>query len=124
MSKWLHNFWWPFVKKGKVIEDPDFNRMASRVKDMFHGYPFVLQCTSSSFYQITADYGPGGMICTYDEAFDWAHKNLSDKFKPAFLRVLQDWNGDWTVNEIGGADYIFIGFKNEQDYLWFKLKWD
>jgi hypothetical protein len=29
----------------------------------------------------------------------------------------------WEINELGGGDYIFAAFKNEQDFNWFLMRW-
>jgi hypothetical protein len=29
----------------------------------------------------------------------------------------------WTINEIGGLDYIFFACQDEQDFLMFNLRW-
>jgi hypothetical protein len=30
---------------------------------------------------------------------------------------------EWTINELGGGDHVFIAFKNEQDLIMFALRW-
>ena len=122
------NRFWKFLKKQKrhlPPEDPNFNRMASRVKDMYHGYKYIYRAEAASFYQVRYDYGPGGVRFNFQDSADWCRENLIDKFRVDFLRVIQDsYNDEWYINEIGGGDYVFFAFMNEQDYLWFRLKWE
>jgi hypothetical protein len=101
--------------------DPDYNPRASKIKDYYHGYPYVYRFDDRNhtvyFYDI---WYHGDFVIN-----KWCKESLKDKFRMDFLRVLRnDYTNEWEVNEIGGGDYIFIAFKDEKDFMWFKLRWE
>lgn len=113
--------------------DPDHNEMATRVQDFYHGYPYVhcFEDYRHYVYQLIADYGPAGCKYGHTEIHRWAELNCQGKVRFDFLRVHKQgavgWDGavteEWWINEISGSDLIFVGFKDERDYIFFKLKW-
>ena len=99
--------------------DPDYNIRATRVKDYFHGYSH-LHCFENRTHQIY------WWDMAYDgsrEIVEWCEEHCQGKFRFDALRVIKDYWGEWTVNEIGGGDYYFVGFKDELDAFNFKLRW-
>jgi hypothetical protein len=101
--------------------DPDYNIRATKVKDIYHGYPYVY-CFENPNHEIYIwDLG-------YDGSFvvnKWCKENLNEKFRFDFLRVIK-WppnSNEWEINEIGGGDYIFFACKSPIDYTLFKLRW-
>lgn len=99
--------------------DVDHNYRASRIKDYFHGYPYIYVFENHNHDIYYWDIGYAG-INTVEQ---WCSKNLKGKFRFDFLRVIQNYHGEWEINEIGGGDYIFAAFKDERDYLMFTLRW-
>lgn len=99
--------------------DADHNYRASRVKDYFHGYPYVYVFENHNHDIYYWDIAVDGIYV----ASQWCEKNCKDKYRFDFLRVYQNYWGDWEINEIGGGDYIFAAFKNERDYMLFMLRW-
>ena len=106
--------------------DPDFVHRASYVKNIYTGYEFV-HCIDSHThyaYKMIYDYGPGGYKDGYHEIISWCEEHCEGKYRCDFLRVMWDqWMNDWTVNELGGADYVFFAFKNETDFMNYLLRW-
>lgn len=102
--------------------DPDYNIRASRVKDYYHGYPYVHCVTDHDHTIYFWDLGWDGHYVIHN----WCKENLKDKFRIDPLRVSKDrYTNEWEVkNEIGGGDYYFIAFKEESDMMWFKLRWE
>lgn len=99
--------------------DQDRNKMASRIQDYYHGYPYVY-CFENREHQ----------VYYWDIAIDgsyiiseWCSKNCSGKFRMDFHRVYKNHWDQWEINEIGGGDYIFAAFKDSQDFTLFVLKW-
>lgn len=107
--------------------DPDYNPRASRIQDYYHGYPYVY-CFENYQHDIYFwdVYRDGTFVIS-----KWCEKNLQGKFRFDGHRVHKQTpigiNGsedsEWFINEIGGKDYIFGAFQNEQDYLHFMLRW-
>jgi len=100
--------------------DPDYNLIACRVKDYYHGYPYIYRFDNREHTIYFWDLGYNGHYVINK----WCKENLKDKFRMDFLRVFQDsYTQEWHINEIGGDDYIFIAFKDERDMVWFTLRW-
>jgi len=103
------------------FHDPDYNIRATRIKDYYHGYPYVYRFDDCDHTIYFWDLGHDGRYVINK----WCQENLKDKFRFDFLRVWQDrYTQEWEINSLGGGDYIFIAFKNEQDFMWFRLRWE
>jgi len=101
--------------------DPDYNIRASRIKEYYHGYPYVHCVTDRDHTAYFWDLGWDGQHVIHK----WCKENCKDKFRMDFLRVLKDrYTSEWHINELGGGDYIFIAFKDDRDMMWFKLRWE
>lgn len=113
--------------------DPDVIRHADRVSNFYKGYKYVYQCTNAEHYAYRRlyDYGPGGARYGYDDILDWCNKKSRFKWRVDIHRVLKQTGlgldgseePDWFFNDIGGSDYIYFAFQNEQDYIMFLLRW-
>lgn len=121
--------WEDYLRK----TDPDHNSRASRINDFYHGYKYIIPIVSSNHYAytVTADYGPAGIGYGYSDINYWCKKNCKEKFRLDCLRVFKQTGiyldgstlPEYWINEIGGSDIIFFAFKNDEDAMWFKLKW-
>ena len=112
------------------IYDPDYNCRAHRIRDFYHGYPYVycFEDYNHYSYRMIADYGPAGCKWGYNVIHQWTEEHSQDKARFDFLRVTKfDHNRlgtyDYDINDIGGQDLVFAAFKNEQDYLHFVMRW-
>lgn len=107
--------------------DPDFNICASRITDYYHGYHhwYMFEDHKHYCYKCLSDYGPGGTRYGYEDIHAWCKQNLTHKFRLDALRVIRAAStaNQWTINEIGGTDYIFMAFKDQQEFTWFMLRW-
>jgi len=122
LKKNLCTTWKQYHRKN----DPDISYRASRVKDYYHGYQYVHGFESGKHYAYTLryDYGPGGHRYGFDDIVDWCEENCEDKVRHDFFRVFRyDADCEWEINEIGGSDIVFVAFKNQEDYMYFKLRW-
>lgn len=130
--------WWRnrrFLKKNgcetwrqyRRRNDPDVCQWASRVTDYFHGYKYVTCLENNNHIAYYWDIGRDGIYVLSN----WCDANCIDKYRFEFLRVLKQTpiglsgpeESEWWINEIGGRDYIFVAFKNEQDSFLFNLRW-
>ncbi len=101
--------------------DPDYNMRASKVKDYYHGYPYVHCFTDREHTVYFWDLGWDGNYVIHT----WCKENCKDKFRMDFLRVGKNrYTQEWEFDEFCGGDYIFIAFKDERDMMWFKLRWE
>ena len=99
--------------------DPDTNFRASRVRDMYPGYPYVFELQHDRAYWAAL----GGLELGLATMKLWCQLKCQGKWRNDFHRVMKDYNGDWVCNEISGGDVLFFAFKSEQDCLWFTLRW-
>jgi hypothetical protein len=112
------------------IYDPDYNCRASRIRDFYHGYPYVycFEDYKHYSYQMIADYGPAGCKWGYNVIHQWTEEHSQDKARFDFLRVNKSDHDrigtyDYDINDIAGQDMVFAAFKNERDYLVFIMRW-
>ena len=104
--------------------DPDINIRATHIKDYYMNYPyvFVFTDTRNDAFRDGVDEG-----CELLK--NWCKENCKGKWRTDIHRVLPRnlWQAsdttDYDINDIGGYDFLFFGFTNEQDYIWFSLKW-
>lgn len=108
-------------KEYNIKYDPDYNIRATRIVDIYHGYPYVY-CFENRNHQVYWwDLAYDGSAVVYC----WCEENLKDKFRLGCHRVVKypSTNNQWEVNELGGGDYIFAAFKDPKDYTHFLLRW-
>jgi len=113
--------------------DNDVCRYADKVSDFYSGYKYVYRCDGNKdyAYQCVADYGPGGLRFGYDDMRDWCELKCRFKYRMDIHRVMKqtgigvngDLHEDYWFNDIGGTDYVYFAFQNEQDYIMFMLRW-
>ena len=101
--------------------DPDINWRATRVRDFYAQYPYV-HCFENRNHQIYH------WDLAYDgsrEIVEWCEQHCKDKFRFDGLRAMKapSTANQWEMNDLGGGDYYFVGFKNAKDYSWFLLRW-
>jgi hypothetical protein len=101
--------------------DLDYNPRATRLKDFYHGYPYFYCFENHEHDVYYWDLGLNGAYFV-DK---WCRENCTGKYRFDFHRAIKApwYDNEWSINEIGGGDYIFVAFKNEQDYLLFLLGW-
>lgn len=129
--KAFHRLWKNkrFLKKHGCISwkqyrhryDPDINVRAARIKDFYHGYPYihVFENYSHKIYFWDLDFDGAHVITS------WCRKNCKDKYRLEFQRVIKhpQTKEHWILNGLGGRDYVFAAFKNPKDYTLFLLRW-
>jgi hypothetical protein len=101
--------------------DSDINKRAVRINDFYANYPYVY-CFEDHKHDIYYwDIAMDGMY-VLDQ---WCEKNCKDKYRFDFHRAINvpATAYQWEINELGGSDYAFAAFKNEQDFLMFCLRW-
>ena len=100
-------------------EDPDYSDRPNKIKDCYHGYPYIHVYTTSRGDPWTRY---ESWIETFKAMEAWCKETCKDKWRTDILRVI-DVNGEWEQNEIGGGDALFFAFKDLEDSFLFKLKW-
>lgn len=109
------------------MRDPDVFYCTDRVKDFYKGYKFVhcIENRNHYAYDLIYDYGPGGIKYGESDIYDWMDKKPRFKSRMDMHRVIRypSTSNEWTFNDMGGGDYIFVAFKDEKDYMMFLLRW-
>jgi len=100
--------------------DSNVHYQAMRVSDYYCGYKhvYVADRKTSYAYSVVHDYGPGGIRFGYEDMRDWCESKCRFKYRIDIHRVYDD-----TFNDIGGIDFVYFAFMNEQDYMMFLLRW-
>ena len=101
--------------------DPNVNYRASKIKDFYHGYPYVY-CFENRIHDIYVwDLGFDGLY----EPHKWCKENCVDNFRFDFHRAIKypSTSNEWEINDLGGGDYIFFACKDPKDYTLFLLRW-
>ena len=101
--------------------DPDVDHLATEIKNFYHGYPYVY-CFDNHNHPIY------DWDIAYDGAYvatNWCKQNLKHKFRFDSHRAWRSsaTGNEWSINDIGGRDYIFFACKDSTDYMMFLLKW-
>jgi len=101
--------------------DPDINKLATRIKDFYYGYPYIycFEMHAHIIYEWDIVYD-GVYVAT-----NWCKENLTDKFRFDFHRCNRKPStaNEWEINELFGGDYIFFACKDPKDYTMFLLRW-
>jgi len=125
------------------LYDPDYNKDATKVTNYYKGYKYihVFEDTKHYAYQTIYDYGPAGHRDGYFDILEWAEKNCKGKYRADMHRAIHidRPNREWLIFNGSMIDYnshfvyapqninihyLFFAFKDEQDYTWFKLRWE
>lgn len=100
--------------------DPDRNIRASRIKDYYHGYAYIVVFESSQGDPWTRY---PSWIQAYNAIEEWCYENCKEKWRTDIHRVIKNYWGDWEQNDLGGGDALFFAFKSQEDAFMFKLTW-
>lgn len=102
--------------------EQNVNYRATRIKDMFKNFKHVIIVDSSKFFQ----FDPFAWVPTEDaKQFFWPARPLGENCVWRFERVINcpatAW--EWEINELGGADTVFVATNNERDAMMIALKY-
>ena len=92
--------------------DPDHCSYATRIKDYYHGYPYIC-CFGHPIYDWE--------FLKIQEDTDWCKNNCRGKYRLDCHRVSKNDQDEWEMNEMFGEDCYFVAFKEKTDYLYFLL---
>jgi hypothetical protein len=101
--------------------DPNCHRGANRIRDYYHGYPFIysFEFGKISMVDLLGDWYQG-----IDDIREWCNKNCHNKWRDDYHRVWREnEDEDWRMDEMGGGDVLFFAFKEERDLMLFILRW-
>lgn len=102
--------------------DKDIGHLARWAHTYYHGYPFVFPLEPDG-YRDLAYHGVYPYVDAMEEITQWCEQNCQGKWRNDWHRGFWDHQGNYEFNGIGGGDIMFFAFKEESDYMWFKLTW-
>lgn len=112
-----HHHWLSYLR----YNDPDYYAPGRTVRDQLRGYPYIavvpyqhLECSVDAMW---------GAAWNGSSVEAWCNENCRSKYRWHWERVIQDHAGQYLPNGIGGTDELFFGFKDQQDYTLFVLRW-
>lgn len=102
--------------------DPDIGPLARWAHTFYHGYPYLYHCPNYNL--VWRSSSVAATFTHLQEMTEWCEQNCKGKWRNDWLRGFWDHNGNYEFNEIGGGDVMFFAFKEESDYMWFRLVWE
>jgi hypothetical protein len=130
MIEWIRD-WYLTRKTGKTKAEREWiawyeqnvNYRATRIKDMFKNFEHVIIVDPNKFFDLDEPFG--WMPCEDAQQYFWPARELGNNTVWRFERVMKApataW--EWTVNELGGEDKVFVATNNEQDAMMIALKY-
>ncbi len=102
--------------------DQTVNIRASRIKDIFVNFKHVIVVNPNKFFHLDE---PFGWVVQEDvRQYLWPNRPLGENCVWRFERVINcpatAW--EWTVNELGGEDQVFVATNSDRDAIMIALK--
>ena len=130
MIEWIKDRWLTW-RTGKCKEEREWeawyyanvNYRATRIKDMFSKFKHVIIVDSDKFMN---PYEPITWIpCEDAQQYFWPHRELGNNAVWRFERVMKapSTANEWSINELGGEDKIFVATNNSRDAVMMALKY-
>jgi len=98
--------------------DPDVGYMARWAHTFYFGYTNILPIEPNGVALYGLKYHD-----LIEKMMEWCEQNCQGKWRNDWHRGFWDGHGNYELNSIGGGDIMFFAFKEESDYIWFKLTW-
>jgi hypothetical protein len=122
--------WYLTRKTGKTKAEREWeawyeqnvNYRATRIKDMFKNFEHIIVVDSNKFFQ----FDPFVWVPTEEaKQYFWPDRPLGENAVWRFERVMKTpstaW--EWEINELGGADTVFVATNNGKDAIMIALKY-
>ena len=125
-KRFLENYGCKTWREYEIKYDPDVGFRARWAHTYYHGYPHILPVEPQGL----RNNSPGSLWVNHhvdiEKMVDWCKQNCQGKWRNDWHRGFWDHQGNYEVyeiNNIGGGETMFFAFKEEADYMWFKLTW-
>ena len=121
-KRFLENYGCDTWREYELKYDPDVGFRARWAHTFYHGYPYIVPLDPEGL----RDYGMLGVLPYHDlvdQMTEWCEQNCTGKWRNDWHRGFWDTQGNYEFNGIGGGDIMFFAFKEDADYMWFKLTW-
>lgn len=109
--------WYNYLR----ANDVNYFAAGRTVRDQLFGYEYIAKV---DYTKLPTRFDPlFGPIEHCEEMVEWCNTNCRGKYRNHWERVIQDHDGQYLPNGIGGTDELFFAFKDERDYIMFTLRW-
>lgn len=103
--------------------DPDIGPMARWAHTFYHGYPHIFPLDPDGYRDLHF-HGVYPYLDAAEKMMIWCEQNCRGKWRNDWHRGFWDHTGNYEFNGIGGGDVMFFAFKEESDFVWFRLTWE
>lgn len=115
--------WYLTRKTGKTKVEREYltwyeqniNVRATKIKDIFRNFKHIVIVDPAKFFNLEEPFG--WIVCEEAEQYFWPNKPLGENAVWRFERVINcpatAW--EWEINELGGADKVFVATNNSED---------
>ena len=100
-----------------IFNDPDIFYDGKTVKEFYRGYPYIYRIEDLNIINNNAEIY--AIMC-------WLDMNCTSRYRLEHLTVElcgQQPELDPILPNSFGVEYVYIAFKEERDYIWFKMRW-
>jgi hypothetical protein len=122
--------WYHFRKTGYTRAEREYrtwyeatvNWRATRVRDIFHNFRHVIVVDPEKFF----DYDPLAYAPKAEaQQYFWPVRPIGENCIWRWERVIKcpATAGEWSVNELGGADTVFVATNSDADAVMLALKY-
>lgn len=121
-KRFLENYGCKTWREYELKYDPDVAFNARWAHTFYHGYDHIFSLNPQGL----RDYGILGVFPYHDamkQMTEWCEQNCTGKWRNDWHCGFWDHHGNYELNSISGGDIMFFAFKEEADYIWFKLVW-
>ena len=122
-KRFLENYGCKTWREYERKYDPDVGFRARCAHTFYHGYPYVFPLIPDGYRDLVF-HGVHPYVDATEKMQEWCEQNCQGKWRNDWHRGFWDPQGCFEFNGIGGSDIMFFAFKEESDYVWFKLVWD
>jgi hypothetical protein len=99
--------------------DPDYDPSANELLKIFHGYPYIATVKNFSWVADFFDVHPNT-----DSVVELCKQICRDKYRVEWNRNILCYEDQYSKNGSSPNDVVYIGFKSQEDYVQFKLRWE
>jgi hypothetical protein len=127
--KLLERHWEKILKSSKFKtweiywywNDLDMDPYATTAATALKGFEYIVEVP---YEKLDVHFEPMfGQIHRCETLDKWCQTNCKGKVRWAWGSRFRDHNDQYHQYPTQGVDVLSVGFKNEQDYVWFSLKW-
>lgn len=111
-------------------KDEFISPKSRKIDEYYKGYKYKTIYTSDEY--VTAISPSSDFLESIYSIKNWCKTTCKGRYRIDLHRVIKQVSfnkeneqiEEWIINDINGIDILVFSFIEEQDYVWFKLKWE